>query len=73
LEKLKQRRAEREKEQRMMEQERVRREKEQEQMTMGDWQAKEDEFHLRQAKARAQIRMKQGRAKPIDILAMNLR
>ncbi|CAO3612023.1 unnamed protein product [Cunninghamella blakesleeana] len=40
---------------------------------MGDWQAKEEEFHLEQAKKRAEIRIKEGRAKPIDILAMNLR
>src|SRR3954454_8239750 len=40
---------------------------------MGDWRAKEEEFHLEQAKKRAEIRIKEGRAKPIDILAMNLR
>ncbi|CAO3643182.1 unnamed protein product [Cunninghamella echinulata] len=40
---------------------------------MGDWKTKEEEFHLEQAKKRAEIRIKEGRAKPIDILAMNLR
>lgn len=33
---------------------------------------REDEFHLEQAKLRAQIRIREGRAKPIDIIAKNL-
>ena len=37
-----------------------------------DWKAKEDKFHLSQALERAMIRIKDNRAKPIDILALNL-
>ncbi|TRY63850.1 hypothetical protein TCAL_01833 [Tigriopus californicus] len=33
------------------------------------WQDKEDEFHLQQAKMRSKIRIQDGRAKPIDLLA----
>lgn len=47
--------------------------REQDRAALGDWEAKEDEFHLNQAKVRAQIRIKEGRARAIDILAMNLR
>ena len=39
---------------------------------MGDWEKREDEFHLRQAKTRARIRIRDGRAKPIDVLAFNI-
>eukprot|EP00095_Tigriopus_kingsejongensis_P011715 snap_masked-scaffold452_size166894-processed-gene-0.18 protein:Tk11715 transcript:snap_masked-scaffold452_size166894-processed-gene-0.18-mRNA-1 annotation:"Uncharacterized protein C19orf29" len=33
------------------------------------WQDKEDEFHLEQARMRSKIRIQDGRAKPIDLLA----
>ena len=33
------------------------------------WAAKEDEFHVEQAKMRSKIRIQDGRAKPIDLLA----
>lgn len=72
LDKLKKRRAEREEEQQLREQEQLRLQREQDRLALGDWEAKENEFHLQQAKTRAQIRIKEGRAKPIDILAMNL-
>ena len=38
----------------------------------GDWEKKEDEFLLKQAKLRAEIRLKEGRGKPIDYLYKNL-
>ncbi|KAJ3023662.1 hypothetical protein HKX48_001886 [Thoreauomyces humboldtii] len=72
LDKLKRRRNEREEEMQLREQEAARLQREQDRAAMGDWEAKENEFHLNQAKTRAQIRIKEGRAKPIDILAMNL-
>ncbi|KAI9101130.1 mid region of cactin-domain-containing protein [Phlyctochytrium arcticum] len=72
LDKLKMRRTEREYEQELREQEQARLQREQDQIALGDWEAKENEFHLEQAKTRAQIRIKESRAKPIDILAMNL-
>ncbi|BDA46670.1 probable cactin [Coccomyxa sp. Obi] len=37
-----------------------------------EMEAKEEEFHLETAKRRAQQRMREGRAKPIDALAVNL-
>ena len=73
LEKLAKRRAEREIEQQLREQEMMRLQREADLAALGDWQVKEDEFHLEQAKKRAEIRIKENRAKPIDILVMNLR
>ncbi|CAM0142374.1 hypothetical protein VKS41_002132 [Umbelopsis sp. WA50703] len=73
LAKLNKRRAEREIEMELREEERTRMQRDAELAQMGDWKAKEDEFHLEQAKKRAEIRIREGRAKPIDILAMNMR
>lgn len=36
------------------------------------WEKQEDDFHLKQARLRSDIRIKDGRAKPIDILAKYL-
>nr|KAJ3420997.1 hypothetical protein HK105_004747 [Polyrhizophydium stewartii] len=72
LEKLKKQRAEREIEQQLREMEQLRLQREQDAQAVGEWIAKEDDFHLEQAKIRAQIRVKEGRAKPIDVLAINL-
>jgi hypothetical protein len=38
-----------------------------------EWVSQEDLFVLKQAKKKAEIRVKEGRAKPIDWLAVNLR
>ena len=38
-----------------------------------EWIAKEDEFRLQQSRKRAEIRVKERRAKPIDFLALNLK
>ena len=38
-----------------------------------EWVAQEDDFVLHQAKKRAEIRVKEGRAKPIDWLAVGMR
>ncbi|CAO0789326.1 unnamed protein product [Mucor circinelloides] len=73
LAKLNKRRAERERELELREEEQARVQRDAELAAMGDWEAKEEEFHLEQAKQRAAIRIRDGRAKPIDILAMNLR
>ncbi|CAK4476621.1 unnamed protein product [Aphanomyces euteiches] len=37
-----------------------------------DWQQKEEEFHLSQARVRSHIRIREGREKPVDLLAKNL-
>ncbi|KAL3867399.1 hypothetical protein ACJMK2_044604 [Sinanodonta woodiana] len=69
LEKVKKRRLEREKEmeERQSEREQMQREKEAEYYR--EWEKQEDSFHLQQAKLRSQIRVQDGRAKPIDLLA----
>lgn len=45
----------------------------QEDERMREWVAQEDNFVLRQAKKKAEIRVKEGRAKPIDWLTITLR
>lgn len=40
---------------------------------MSAWIDREDDFHLEQAKRRAEIRVRERRAKPIDYLALNLK
>ncbi|KAI9335166.1 mid region of cactin-domain-containing protein [Zopfochytrium polystomum] len=72
LAKLSRLRTEREIEMELREQEQTRLRREQDRAALGDWEKREDEFHLGQAKTRAIIRIKEGRAKPIDILAMNI-
>ncbi|KAJ1914861.1 hypothetical protein H4219_004601 [Mycoemilia scoparia] len=73
LEKLNKRREEREMEQLFREQEMARLQREAEQAQLGDWEDREERFHLEQAKKRAEIRIKEGRERPVDILATNLR
>lgn len=73
LERLNRRRADREAEMEIREQEAMRMARDQESAHMDAWIAKEDEFHLEQGMRRAQIRMREGRAKPIDLLALNLK
>ncbi|TPX43179.1 hypothetical protein SeLEV6574_g05200 [Synchytrium endobioticum] len=72
LERLNKRRAEREIETQLREQEQLRMARDAERAQLGDWDDRENEFHLQQAKTRAQIRIKEGRAKAIDVLAMNI-
>src|SRR5437667_7998974 len=45
----------------------------QEDEQMREWVSQEDNFVLRQAKKKAEIRVKEGRAKPIDWLTITLR
>jgi hypothetical protein len=37
-----------------------------------DWEKKEDEFHFDQSKVRSEIRLREGRIKPIDVLSKHL-
>lgn len=69
LEKVKKRRLEREKEQEEREKERERLQREKEAEYFREWEKQEDSFHLHQAKMRSKIRIHDGRAKPIDLLA----
>ncbi|KAJ1966170.1 hypothetical protein GGI12_000261 [Dipsacomyces acuminosporus] len=73
LENLRKRREQREIEKELRDQEMARIRREAEQEKLGDWERREEEFYLQQAKKRAEIRISDNRPKPIDILAMNLR
>lgn len=53
--------------------EQTRRNQLQETEQMQQWVSQEDQFVLKQAKKKAEIRVKEGRAKPIDWLAVTLR
>jgi hypothetical protein len=60
------------KEQESFAREQTKRNQIQENEQMREWVSKEDEFVLMQAKKKAQIRVREGRAKPIDWLAIIL-
>ncbi|MCJ1402060.1 hypothetical protein MMC11_005279 [Xylographa trunciseda] len=60
------------KEQESFAREQTKRNQVQEAEQMREWVSKEDEFVLKQAKKKAQIRVREGRAKPIDWLAVIL-
>lgn len=69
LQKVKQLRLEREREKVMREQELEMLQREKEAEHFKTWEEQEDNFHLHQAKLRSKIRIRDGRAKPIDLLA----
>ncbi|KAJ3083751.1 hypothetical protein BCR33DRAFT_766960 [Rhizoclosmatium globosum] len=72
LERLKALRNQRELDLQLREQEQARLRREQDREALGDWERREDVFHWQQAKTRAKIRISEGRAKPIDLLAINV-
>lgn len=69
LEKVKQRRMEREREREDRQAQMELEERQRENDKFSKWQQDEDEFHLQQARLRSSIRIQDGRAKPIDLLA----
>jgi hypothetical protein len=69
LEKLKKRRLEREAQRQEREQEMVDMQRAKEAAQFDEWQKQEETFHLEQARLRSKIRIQDGRAKPIDLLA----
>uniref|UniRef100_I3LY84 Splicing factor Cactin n=1 Tax=Ictidomys tridecemlineatus TaxID=43179 RepID=I3LY84_ICTTR len=69
LQKVKQLRLEREREKALREQELELLQREKEAEHFKTWEEQEDHFHLQQAKLRSKIRIRDGRAKPIDLLA----
>ena len=73
IEKLNAKRAERERLAAEREEEEARMARLAESAQMASWVAKEDDFHLEQAQRRAVIRVKENRAKPIDLLSINLK
>ncbi|KAK7580577.1 hypothetical protein V9T40_001206 [Parthenolecanium corni] len=69
LEKVKKRRQERELERQRREEEMSQLQRIKEAAQFEEWERQEDQFHLEQARLRSQIRIQDGRAKPIDLLA----
>ncbi|KAJ1530317.1 hypothetical protein ONE63_005234 [Megalurothrips usitatus] len=69
LEKVKKRRQERELERQQREEEMALLQRNKEAAQFQEWERQEDQFHLEQARLRSRIRMQDGRAKPIDLLA----
>lgn len=72
IEQVKQRRSERESEMAAMEEMREQQARDYATDVVDGWEAKEEEFHLKQAQLRSEIRIKEGREKAIDILAKNV-
>ncbi|KAK8938555.1 hypothetical protein KSP39_PZI011413 [Platanthera zijinensis] len=71
IEKVKKRREERAIEKAQHEEEMVLLARERAKAEFQDWEKKEEEFHFDQSKFRSQIRLREGRVKPIDVLAKN--
>lgn len=69
LEKVKQRRKEREAEQAARDEEMTMMQREREAAMFEQWESQEGSFHLEQVKLRSKIRLRDSRAKPIDLLA----
>lgn len=69
LEKVKQRRLQREYEKQKRDEEAALLQRSKEATQFEEWQRQEDQFHLEQARLRSHIRIQDGRAKPIDLLA----
>lgn len=69
LEKLKKRRLEREAQRAEREDEMYQQQRAKEAAQFHEWEKQEENFHLEQARLRSKIRIQDGRAKPIDLLA----
>lgn len=69
LDKLKKRRLEREAQRQEREDEQCQLQRSKEAAQFEEWQKQEETFHLEQARLRSKIRIQDGRAKPIDLLA----
>ncbi|KAG6545233.1 hypothetical protein Mapa_013345 [Marchantia paleacea] len=72
IEKVKKRREERAIEKAQHEEEMAMLARERARAEFQDWEKKEEEFHFQQSKVRSDIRLREGRAKPIDVLSKNL-
>ncbi|CAB4039546.1 CG1676, partial, partial [Paramuricea clavata] len=66
---VKRRRQEREQERMARDEEREMMQREKEGAYYQEWEKQEDMFHIEQARMRSKIRIHDGRAKPIDLLA----
>ncbi|KAK1389566.1 Cactin [Heracleum sosnowskyi] len=72
IEKVKKRREERALEKAQHEEEMALLARERARAEFQDWEKKEEEFHFDQSKARSEIRLREGRIKPIDVLSKHL-
>ncbi|KAF7804369.1 cactin-like isoform X1 [Senna tora] len=72
IEKVKKRREERALEKAQHEEEMAILARERARAEFQDWEKKEEEFHFDQSKVRSEIRLREGRARPIDILTKHL-
>jgi hypothetical protein len=72
IDRVRQRRIEREQEQEEMERLRNEEQRLREAANYGDWQKKEEDFHIDQTRMRSKIRLSENREKPIDTLAKNI-
>ncbi|KAK9158745.1 hypothetical protein Scep_005319 [Stephania cephalantha] len=72
IEKVKKRREERAVEKAQREEEMAMLARERARAEFQDWEKKEEEFHFDQSKIRSDIRLREGRTKPIDILSKHL-
>lgn len=72
IEKVKKRREERATEKAQHEEEMALLARERARAEFQDWEKKEEEFHFDQSKVRSEIRLREGRTKPIDILSKQL-
>jgi len=72
IERVRKRREDREKELEEMDRLRSEEQRLREAAQYGDWQRKEDEFHIEQTRVRSKIRLIEKREQPIDALAKNI-
>ncbi|KAG9445930.1 hypothetical protein H6P81_012058 [Aristolochia fimbriata] len=72
IEKVKKRREERALEKARHEEEMAMLARERAKAEFQDWEKKEEEFHFDQSKVRSELRLRDGRVKPIDVLSKNL-
>ncbi|MED6182126.1 hypothetical protein PIB30_025679 [Stylosanthes scabra] len=72
IEKVKKRREERALEKAQHEEEMALLARERARAEFQDWEKREEEFHFDQSKVRSEIRLREGRAKPIDVLTKQL-
>lgn len=72
IEKVKKRREERAIEKAQHEEEMALLARERARAEFQDWEKKEEEFHFDQSKVRSEIRLREGRVKPIDVLSKHL-
>eukprot|EP00921_Rhytidocystis_pertsovi_P009929 GHVQ01015898.1.p1 GENE.GHVQ01015898.1~~GHVQ01015898.1.p1 ORF type:complete len:504 (-),score=86.57 GHVQ01015898.1:599-2110(-) len=73
IESVKKRREDRELEEKLLLEQREQLEREREQENYEEWAQKEEQFHMEQALKKTQIRLDQGRERPVDLLVKSLK